>query len=457
MTLLGDVKGVSTAAGNWMAEENQYKIHTFLQQHADGLLYMATMDHDPTPFLRGAHVYTIDPAVDPADGAVVDASQHQPFLLREDLTVIPNPGLNQAQSGVLVETYGLKGIGLNPRVPDLVYYMTYPDGHLIKQQLSTGALEVVGQSPFVSYVFYVDNRGDVYFAVEAASGFDLVRYDVSAGSSAPVAHVDGLTIGAIAPTADGETVYFLIADTKEVHRLDCVTGDLDYVTTACGTNWWRLFNLALSPDGESLLYVSNNNAHSTFNRIDLLTGTCSEVLDIDALLGSRDLCFGGVNMWDRQGRLYAPVWTFDAPPDLAILQVDLGELPLTASPKSLSVARGGTQHFQLRAGPDQAGQPYQLLGSITGTDPGQALDLPHLLRLNRDAYTRRTESRPGRTPLVRARGFLDAIGRATASFRLPSMPHLGLVGLEVHHAFVVTDATSGDVRFVSNPVSVRLR
>ncbi|MBX2851248.1 MAG: hypothetical protein KTR15_05840 [Phycisphaeraceae bacterium] len=56
------------------------------------------------------------------------------------------------------------------------------------------------------------------------------------------------------------------------------------------------------------------------------SGLCREELNIDKLLGTRNLCFGGVGVWDDRGSFYAPVWTFgDGEPDLAILKATVEE------------------------------------------------------------------------------------------------------------------------------------
>lgn len=321
MSLLGDVKSISTAAGNWMPDESQHKVHTYLLQHADGKIYLATDDYDPSPFLRGAHVYTIDPASD----QVHDFSQTQPFLMTQDLAVIPNPGLAAEASGVFIEYYGIKGISLNPRVPNLLYAMTYPDGHLIRYDLSDGSMEWIGQSSQVSYIFYVDNIGNVFYTAPDGGTQKLLKYELATENTTTVATglPDG-ELGGVAPTLDGETVYVLVANSKSFYRLRPAANELTHIANACGSNWWRLYNLSLSPDERTLYYVSNNNSRSTIRKIDIATGSCSEVLDVNALVGSRDLCFGGVNVWDRRGSFYAPVWTSgSAPLDLAILKVSV--------------------------------------------------------------------------------------------------------------------------------------
>jgi hypothetical protein len=308
MATLGDIKAISSAAGNWMTQESQYKVHTFLLEHADGKLYFASDDTDPTPFLRGAHVYRIDPS----DETVEDYSQTTPLLMKQDLTVIPNTGQNAERSGIFIEYYGIKGIGLNPNAPDLLYAMTYPDGHLIKHRFSDGSMQVVGRSLRVSYAFYVSNEGDVYYTDTNEAEQTLYKYDESADSTSVIAA--GLPgapsgeIGAIAPEVGGRYVYFLLAQAEQVYRLDTLLDEFSPFASLCGTNWWRTYNLQLSPDEQSLYFVSNNNDRSTLRRIDIATQDCTEVLDVDSVIGDRDLCFGGVGIWDADGHFYAPVW-----------------------------------------------------------------------------------------------------------------------------------------------------
>lgn len=106
---------------------------------------------------------------------------------------------------------------------------------------------------------------------------------------------------------------------------------------------------------------------------------------------------------------------------------------LFAAPTALSLAGGGTQAFALNAGPGQAFAPYLLLGSLTGTFPGQAVD-GQILPLNPDAYFFATLA--GNAPLVGSVGLLDATGRAYASLVLPSGAPAILAGLTAHHAFL---------------------
>ncbi|MCK4745471.1 MAG: hypothetical protein KAT15_00470, partial [Bacteroidales bacterium] len=150
-------------------------------------------------------------------------------------------------------------------------------------------------------------------------------------------HVDGTKFynagfGAVAPTVTGDTVYCMTtAGTNhgraEIFRLICSEERLDYLTDICGTNMWKIFNMTLSKDGKTLYYIGNNvRSGKALYRIELETLQCSEILDLDPLIPHRDLCFGGINVWDHHGNFYLPVWSYNYDPDdLAMLQVHAGE------------------------------------------------------------------------------------------------------------------------------------
>lgn len=123
----------------------------------------------------------------------------------------------------------------------------------------------------------------------------------------------------------------------------------------------------------------------------------------------------------------------------------------------LSVSRGGEHALRLEAGAEHAGQPYLLLGSFSGTAPG--FSLPQLtVPLRFDAYTRFGLNAPNTAPMHASQGVLDADGHALASFALPANSDPALVGLTVHHAFLVFDDVIGPehVVFVSNATPLEL-
>ena len=148
---------------------------------------------------------------------------------------------------------------------------------------------------------------------------------------------------------------------------------------------------------------------------------------------------------------------------VAVMSLFAGEATaqtLTADVHQLSVAQGGTQTFTLDAGVAHALDTYLLLGSVSGTTPGQPVD-GQLLPLNYDTYFLHTLVHPNSPPLGNSWGLLSSAlpgpgGMATATFTLPPKLDPTLVGMTVHHAFVVLDWSTGMVSLTSNAVPVDL-
>lgn len=116
--------------------------------------------------------------------------------------------------------------------------------------------------------------------------------------------------------------------------------------------------------------------------------------------------------------------------------VDLFVGGLSGTPGSISLSAGGTQSLVVNAPPSVAGQPYLLLGSLTGTAPGIPLD-GLVIPLNVDGYTIATLLAPNAPPLAGSFGLLGPNGDALASFTLPPGAAPQLAGFTVAHAYVV--------------------
>ncbi len=121
----------------------------------------------------------------------------------------------------------------------------------------------------------------------------------------------------------------------------------------------------------------------------------------------------------------------------------------------LSLAAGGTQTMSLNAGPDQAGNPYLVLGSASGTEPGlptAAGQLP----LNPDFYFDLTLLLPNNV-LQTSFGTLDGLGRATTSLTLAPGGDPAFLGTTLQHAYVTLGiGASVTIERVSNPVGLLL-
>ncbi len=137
-------------------------------------------------------------------------------------------------------------------------------------------------------------------------------------------------------------------------------------------------------------------------------------------------------------------------------------LSLTASGHEISVDTGGSVELNLFGGPPAAHLVHLILGSASGTSPGIPTPIG-VLPLNFDAYTTYTIS-----PKPELQGFVgafDAAGDSSATLSLPGPLGPGLIGLELHYAWVALDFTQASdppsalsvaipIRFISDDCSV---
>ena len=125
--------------------------------------------------------------------------------------------------------------------------------------------------------------------------------------------------------------------------------------------------------------------------------------------------------------------------------------PLQASTVQASVSTLGQVDFTLRAGVEEAGQNYQLFGSMTGTTPGtQFANVLLPLNSQNDPWFLLTQVVFSPVILQNTVGVLDANGEGSATLLVPPLPTL--IGLQFSHAFLVTDNQTLQPRFASNPV-----
>lgn len=126
---------------------------------------------------------------------------------------------------------------------------------------------------------------------------------------------------------------------------------------------------------------------------------------------------------------------------------------LEASPRTVSLARGGLQTLFLNAGPEHAGASYVLAGSASGESPGSLL-AGTLVPLNSGPYATLSVD-PGNTWITNQTGTLDAQGRAVALLNVPVGGLNSVAGQVLHHAFILQDG--GGTSHVSNVVRLELR
>jgi len=212
-------------------------------------------------------------------------------------------------------------------------------------------MNVIGESSQVGYVMYTDNDGNLYFVNIEDHFLDLLKYDVAQDTVIKISDnfVDDRVnnsgsarnagFGSIAPTASGDTVYCMTtagsgSGYADVYRLICSQDKLEHITQICGQAFWMIWNLTLSKDGKYLYYISNNASvnNKGLYKIDIAAKSCQKVLDLGSIIPKRDLCFGGINVWDNFNNFYLPVWSFDYDEnDLAILKINVDDDTFSAS------------------------------------------------------------------------------------------------------------------------------
>jgi hypothetical protein len=161
---------------------------------------------------------------------------------------------------------------------------------------------------------------------------------------------------------------------------------------------------------------------------------------------------GGQSHFNNQGDFVVKP-NFLAPVTAAVIRGHVGSLQ--AKPSSISALAGGTQNWSIDCGPAQANNIYVVLGSMSGTRPGQPSPLgPQLIPLNFDSWTQLSLNLADTAVYANSLWFLDAQGRSTASFNLPpALP--GAQGLQLHHAVVVLDGNLAST-FVSEPNALKI-
>ena len=130
--------------------------------------------------------------------------------------------------------------------------------------------------------------------------------------------------------------------------------------------------------------------------------------------------------------------------------------PLFASTDRLSTLFGGQVDFTLNAGTANAGMIYHLVGTTSGTTPGTRFGQVKLpLNTAGDPWFGITSAFASTGILQNTLSFLDANGRGNASIATSFIPP-SLLGVQLHHAYLVFDQTTGQHRFASNPVPLLL-
>lgn len=197
--------------------------------------------------------------------------------------------------------------------------------------------------------------------------------------------------------------------------------------------------IAPTPNGTVILGLAQSGSP-----LDLATGTLSAPYQVGTFTLAATNPLANVI---RAGQGATPTfWKVDQAGVGASVPLTFTVQAVRPNKSTVVVSAGETCRLLISAGPANAGRPYVMWGSITGTAgtaiPSSSLTIP----LTQDRYLEYTQTTPNGQFLQNSSGVLDANGRATVTFR----PNIRFAGHTVWHAFYV----GGPVSFVSEAQSV---
>lgn len=319
MTLVNDVRSVSTAAGNWLSTENQQKVHTRLVRGADGALYFATDDNSWGTLTdhRGTHIYALK------NGVITDLSKTATSYLNKSMQTV------NGNIGVHVENYGTISMEMTRGTPRLIYGITYGDGYLYRLNLETGDIKMIAQTGkgYANGIirnFAVDTNGNAYVPMRGTSNGDIriYKYDNTGGTWGYTgkSYADNFLAGNEPDKSGwlmhvysntGDMVYFIAYDGK-VYRFTFAAESLQYLGILEPNPNPRVTNLILSGDKKhlyALLFRYAGINQNKFVDFNISTGQVTTIDSNIATYGTRDLIFGGLAR-DKLRHAYMVGWQF---------------------------------------------------------------------------------------------------------------------------------------------------
>ena len=204
------------------------------------------------------------------------------------------------------------------------------------------------------------------------------------------------------------------------------------------------FGLHLDADGQTLVVSATLTADAHVFSLQGGFWIHDAVPDISPLSNNNDV----VSISDR-----VVLMPKDLGPTKIGVVIDLKD-GLYGCPKTVSVAPGGNQQFEVIVDPIHAGELYLLLGTMSGVSPGFTLP-PFGVPLNLDAYFSFTLANVNNPPpLENTFAPVNPDGTGHPLFALPPALTPGLAGLTAHHAFALLDPATFQLQLVSNPVQL---
>lgn len=176
--------------------------------------------------------------------------------------------------------------------------------------------------------------------------------------------------------------------------------------------------------------------------------------------GNTLICSGAQSWIFEVTSAGAKVWeyfnTMAQTPQTLVFRATRIERTLWSNTRVFSAASGGTLQLDLVAGSDHGGEVYFVVGSFGGTTPGLVIDGFTLPLNTADPYFNMMFNQPNSGPFGSTLGFLDPLGRGTATVTLPPAAGVPFIGKTIHHAWAAIDPATFTVTLTSNaePVTV---
>lgn len=211
----------------------------------------------------------------------------------------------------------------------------------------------------------------------------------------------------------------LQADGATRTRIDVTLADLDGVPITMGGQFLSVVQTGGVPIATFENFVDNGDGTHSLEMVSTLReGHASFAVVVDP---------GGTA---RPVQLHPPIEVESvAPVELLIGRSELSASEATPLPIYLSVGVGS------------AGDTYRVLGSLSGTSPGQVLGTT-MIPLNADRFFDFTLTWPGGAPFLGNAGVLDAAGRSEALFAPRAGGFNALVGTELSFSALIGGATA---------------
>jgi hypothetical protein len=320
------VKRAAMGAGNWMSNESQEKIHTFLCPAPDGKLWMATHDNaeiepgDPLYysglFYRGSHILYVD--VFNGD-TLVDYSATQKYYYKKES---PFPQENQAHlrpsdtAGIAVQWHSIMILGLNPHMPRYLWSNSIGGtGFLQVWDLIEDTTRTIGPGPGNMRHIAVGRDGSVYYN-ETSTAYKCTPNSTMktiVGTSLP-GSISGMCYSHSYDSAFGTIrgegnliMYDMVNDT--VMELADLPG------TGTSSSSYRC--LTISADGRKLYIVGNSGNIYEFN---IASRSYTSVYNVSSYISGFYKISGG-GIVDSIGNWYAGMHSSST---AALLKINMG-------------------------------------------------------------------------------------------------------------------------------------